>query len=318
MTNLTDRAEALANMGRVAEALQLLDPAARSGNADALFTLASWLLTGQWLRRDLPQARLLFGHAAEKGHAAGAAVYTAFLGNGTGGPRDWPGALAMLRRRALSDPAAARQLACIEAMALGLDGALLTLPDIEILRADPRITVARNFLTPAECAYLVDVATPLFEPSVVVDPRSGALVRDPVRTSDLAGFPLALENPVIHAINRRIAALSGTDVAQGEPVQVLRYVRGQEYKLHLDALPGGDNQRILTALVYLNDDMHGGETAFPELGLTIFPKQGMALIFSNADGTGMPDPRTRHAGQPIESGTKYVLSRWIRAKPLRY
>jgi prolyl 4-hydroxylase len=318
VSNLSEKAERLAGMGQVAEALRLLDPAARSGDADALFTLASWLLAGHWLRRDLPQARTLFGHAGERGHAAGAAVYTAFLANGTGGPRDWAGALALLRRRAGGDPAAASQLACIDAMTLSRDGAPLALPGIETLSADPRVVLAPDFLSPAECAYLVQAATPMFEPSMVIDPRSNTFVRDAVRTSDLAGFPFALENPAIHAINRRIAALSGTDPAQGEPLQILRYAQGQEYKLHLDALPGGGNQRVLTVLVYLNDDLRGGETVFPDLGISVAPQRGMALLFANADAAGHPDGRMRHAGQPIVSGTKYLASRWIRAAPLQY
>jgi prolyl 4-hydroxylase len=318
VSNLSEKAERLANMGQVGEALRLLDPAARGGDADALFTLASWLLAGQWLRRDLPQARTLFGHAGERGHTPGAAVYTAFLGNGTGGARDWSGALALLQHRAASDQGAASQLSCIEAMALTSDGAPLGLPEIDTLSVDPRVVVVPDFLSSAECAYLIQAATPLFEPSMVIDPRSNVLIRDPIRTSDLAGFPFALENPAIHAVNRRIAAATGTDPAQGEPLQILRYARGQEYKLHLDALPDGGNQRVMTFLIYLNDDLRGGETVFPDLGITIAPKRGMALFFANADTAGRADGRMRHAGLPIERGIKYLASRWIRAAPLQY
>ena len=59
-----------------------------------------------------------------------------------------------------------------------------------------------------------------------------------MRDSDAAAFPLVLEWPFVHALNRRIAAASGTDVAQGEALQILRYAPGQQYRPHLDAVPG--------------------------------------------------------------------------------
>ncbi|HEY0626532.1 MAG TPA: 2OG-Fe(II) oxygenase [Allosphingosinicella sp.] len=139
---------------------------------------------------------------------------------------------------------------------------------------------------------------------------------NPVRTSDGMAFPLMLENPAVHALNRRLAAASGTQVTQGEPLQILRYSPGQEYKAHVDALPVGTNQRILTMLVYLNEDYAGGETKFLETGLGFKGRTGDALLFRNASADGRPDPMARHAGLPVTRGQKLIASRWIRAKPL--
>ena len=77
----------------------------------------------------------------------------------------------------------------------------------------------------------------MLAPAVVVDPATGRQRPDPVRISDSVGFTLPLENPAVHALNRRIAAASGTRAAQGEPLQVLRYRPGGEYKPHFDAIP---------------------------------------------------------------------------------
>jgi prolyl 4-hydroxylase len=138
-----------------------------------------------------------------------------------------------------------------------------------------------------------------------------------VRTSDAAAFPLAVENPAIHALNRRLATLSGTAVSQGEPLQVLRYRPGQEYRPHGDAFPPGvENQRILTVLVYLNSGYSGGETHFVVNGLSIKGDPGDALLFRNTLPDGNFDPRTKHAGLPVTSGTKFIASRWIRAQPI--
>ena len=95
-----------------------------------------------------------------------------------------------------------------------------------------------------------------------------------------------------------------------------RYAPGQQYRPHLDTLPNADNQRIRTAILYLNANYQGGETAFPLLGFTVAPCVGDLLVFDNVDASGLPDPRSRHAGLPVTGGTKWVATRWIRARPV--
>jgi len=162
----------------------------------------------------------------------------------------------------------------------------------------------------------VQTAEPLLQQSVVVDPATGVLRPHPVRTSDGASFPWASEDLVISALNRRIAAASGTDVKCGEPLQVLRYRPGQEYRPHFDALPSNENQRVLTMLVYLNSGYSGGETSFTRAGLTVAGRMGDALLFRNARPGGSPDLNAEHAGLPVSSGEKYLASRWIRERPM--
>ena len=123
-----------------------------------------------------------------------------------------------------------------------------------------------------------------------------------MRISDGVGFTLPLENPAVHALNRRIAAASGTDVAQGEPLQVLRYRPGGEYKPHFDAIPGFANQRILTMIVWLNEDYEGGETMFAKTGAKFKGRTGDALLFRNALPDGTRDPDAGHAGLPVTRG----------------
>jgi hypothetical protein len=118
-----------------------------------------------------------------------------------------------------------------------------------------------------------------------------------------------------YALVRQIAAATGTDVRRGETLQILRYAPGQEYRPHLDAIPGLANQRVLTVLVYLNNDYAGGEIDFPEIGLAVRGRTGDALMFANALPDGRPDPVTRHAGRPVTQGIKLLASWWIRARP---
>ncbi len=306
--NTADRAEALAQQGRIAEAFQLLTSAVAAGDSMAALTLADWRMSGALIRRDLGEARRLYGLAAAQGIAEAAPVHIAMLANGAGGSgRHWAEALAMLD---------ARQAALIAAMALDAQGDPLEQTAREVLHETPRIERMPSFLSADECRYLTDIAEPRLAPSVVVDPRTGRQLQDPVRTATGTGFPFVLEDPVLHAINRRIAAATATSYDQGEPTQVLSYRPGQEYKLHSDALPGGDNQRIATVLVALTDDFTGGATSFPRLALEWTGKAGDALFFVNTDAAGQPDAAMWHAGLPVTAGRKLLLSKWIRAAPL--
>ena len=312
---LADQADTLVAAGRVGEAHRLLTGPAAASDADALIRLAGWRLAGQLVRRDLAAARDLFGRAGALGHAGAAAIHAAFLASGTGGPADWPAALAVLHRHAAGNPAFRDELALIELMSLSPEGAPAAVPRAEPLSDRPRASRVQALLSPAECDFLAARAGPMLAPSVVIDPQTGRHFQNPVRTSDGMAFPYVEESPAIHALNRRIAAVTGTDVAQGEPLQVLRYRPGQQYRPHSDAVAGEANQRILTVLIYLNRDYEGGETRFVQTGLTYRGEPGDALAFWNVDEAGRPDPLAQHAGLPVTAGVKLLSTRWIRARP---
>ena len=307
------RAVALAGEGRVAEALALLAESGAAGDGEALFARGLWRVDGRLLRRDLSAAREDFRRAAEAGSRDAARVHAGFVAAGIGGPRDWPGALALLA--ASDDPVMQRQHELIAAMALTDNGDPRELPASETLSEAPAMSVTRGLFTPDECRLLVELAEARFKPALIFHEAQKRFVRDPLRDSDAAGFPIVLESPFVHALNRRIAAASGTDVAQGETLQILRYAPGQQYRPHFDAVPGMANQRVLTALVWLNDDYEGGETLFLDSGRAVRGEQGDLLLFANALPDGRPDPATRHAGAPVTKGVKLIASRWIRARP---
>ena len=311
-----ERAEMLAASGRTAEGLQLLGKAVAAGDPDAAYTLAIWNLTGSYVPRNLASSREYFSRAGERGHGDAKHFHIALLGNGAGGPRRWDEAIERLTELAKTDDEARLQLQTLRSMVLDDVGDPVSLPPPRQLSERPQVMLFPQLLTQEECAFLIHTAEPRLEPSVVVDPRSGRYVAHPVRTSDSTGFSLPEENPALHALNRRLAAASGTDVSQGEPLQVLRYRPGQQYRTHSDALPGADNQRILTMLVYLNEDYDEGETCFVGSGLKFKGSTGDALLFRNADDEGRPDPAAVHAGLPVKSGSKLLASRWIRSRPI--
>ena len=318
MSDAVDQAETLLRRGDVHGAATLLKQAETAGDALAARELALWYLTGQLIRRDISASCALFARAAQLGDAFSATVTRAFRAGGVGGPADWPGAMTLLHDAAGNDSAAASQLRLIEAMNLGSDGEPQGKFSSQILCESPEISLFPALFTPAECAYLIDVASPALQPSVVIDPHTGRDIPHPIRTSSAAAFPFVDENPAIHALNRRLAAASGTDVRAGEPLQVLSYAPGQQYRQHSDALPhvAPEQQRVLTFLVYLNEDYEGGETIFPTLGIQVRGRTGDGLLFRNASPDGALDPRAVHAGLPVTRGAKLIASRWIRAAPL--
>lgn len=310
-----EQAFALVKAGRAEDAARHLRSLADQGDGPACYQLAEWHREGEHVPRDFAAARRLYRGAAQAGLIEGMRRYLALWVLGIGGDRDWQGGLQLLEAMAALDPRSARELALVRTMQLMQAGDPVAVPAAEVLSEEPRLVRFPGFFTAEECAYLAEAAEPLFEPAHTYNGQTGEDFRNPVRTSDTAAFPWVGENPAIHALNRRIAAASATDVMQGEPLQVLRYEPGQEYKPHIDAIPGLDNQRVMTMLVYLNDGFEGGETQFTELGVTVAARRGDAILFRNVTGDGRPDPALVHAGLPVRSGVKLLASRWIRERP---
>jgi prolyl 4-hydroxylase len=301
------------NSGRTAEALLVFNQLAARGEPEALFMLAGARWSGVSGPQDPARGRELFRQAGDAGHADSVIYYTNLLASGIGGPRDWPLAIQRLGNEARKNPRRRETLALIEKMKLDPEGDPAQVPQAEILSDSPAVTLFPRLFTAAECEYLRRLAEPLFTPSTVFD-SSRRLVRDPIRTSDGGTIHWLIEDPAVHALNRRLGAVTGTSAEQGEAIQILRYRRGQQYHPHLDFVRVSGNDRVLTALVYLNHDYAGGETCFVRTGLKVKGRKGDVLVFRNAGPEGGPDPMSEHAGLPIATGEKYLASRWIREK----
>ncbi|CAI7802124.1 unnamed protein product [Closterium sp. NIES-54] len=144
------------------------------------------------------------------------------------------------------------------------------IPDVskvQRLAWKPRAFLFPQFLSEAECDYIVNYSRPRMERSTVLS-NSGKSVQDSIRTSD-GSFIVKYENPVIRRIEERVAAWTFLPIENQEAMQVLRYRDGQEYGAHWDYIdpakaptPGGP--RYATVLMYLSNVEKGGETAFPE------------------------------------------------------
>lgn len=175
-----------------------------------------------------------------------------------------------------------------------------------------------DFLSPEECAGLRALIDADARPSTLF---SGSANAD-YRTSHSCN--LSPWTPLVGTISDRICALMGLPPENGESLQGQRYAPGQEYKVHCDYFPvtasywpamlksGG--QRSWTAMIYLSPVESGGETHFPQCEFMVPPVEGMILMWNNMDRDGAPNRFSLHAARPVESGTKYVVTKWFRER----
>lgn len=226
-----------------------------------------------------------------------------------------PGKLAQPRPRAATDDDRARLRAVGDAVRARLDAdpAAYRLPVEGI-----EIWAVADFLSAAECQRLIAVVDAVARPSPTYNNNI-----DGGRTSYTGDVDP--RDPFIAMLERRIDDLLGIDPAFGETLQGQRYRPGQEFKHHCDYFQASDGyfaeeqarggQRSWTAMGYLSAVEAGGATDFPRVDLSIPPQPGVLLVWNNMAVDGRPNPRTIHAGAPVVSGVKYVLTKWYRARP---
>ena len=294
----------------VADAADQMERLARSGDGDALMMVGEFRLRGLYGPKNLERGFRLITAAAEKGQidAQRARIYLTAMGVGRKAHPKL--ARALLATLAQTDRFAAVQLRLLEHVTC-VERVATMQP--EIVCADPKIVLWRGLFSELECKYLMNVGLPWMERAMIADPATGQGVLDPVRVSDTTAVPLISEDLIVQEITRAIALATSTQARWGEPLTVLRYRPGQQYHPHYDAYEEGwpEPQRATTALVWLNDAYEGGETRFPELGITVRGAIGDMLVFPNLGADGRRDDRMLHAGLPVTRGEKWLASRWI-------
>jgi len=180
--------------------------------------------------------------------------------------------------------------------------------------------IIRRFLDAATCTAMIERIDARRRPSTIADNTGIANFRTS-ETCDLDSV-----DPDVADVERRIADLLGLPLELGEPLQGQRYAPGQEFRAHTDTFnPGGydflvhtecGGQRSWTAMIYLNEPEDGGATRFKTIGKTIQPEVGKLLTWNNLLPDGSPNPATLHQGMRVRAGTKYILTKWFRQRPL--
>ena len=140
-------------------------------------------------------------------------------------------------------------------------------------------------------------------------------------------------DPVIDKLSRIASSITKLPIENQEILQVSKYTVGQMFTSHYDpCIPENHSDnfcdhenfyagaRIMTFLLYLNDDFTGGETDFPAIPFTVRPKRGKAILFWNTDENEILHDEALHRGKEVISGEKYIGTIWfhIRAIPRQF
>lgn len=186
---------------------------------------------------------------------------------------------------------------------------LATIPNNDI-----GLTYLPQFLTPEECAHLIALGGLQLEPSRVI--TDGESVVAPQRTSESC-YLIKSCDPIVRQVEHKVAAHLGRSVDHLEPLQLVRYLPGQEFQAHFDSfseeyVASIQNQRQFTVFCYLADCLQGGSTEFPRLGASFQPIAGNALVWENTSScNGAAHPNALHKGNPpTGDSTKFALNAW--------
>tara|TARA_R110000751_G_scaffold142173_6_gene245632 strand:- start:4 stop:714 length:711 start_codon:yes stop_codon:yes gene_type:complete len=191
--------------------------------------------------------------------------------------------------------------------------------------SNPFVGVREHIVSPIECWYIITKSRKYMRPArVLLEEKTNGMVEG--RTGDTCWLRYE-DNATIAAIGQRIADTLGLPLATASAMQVVHYNVGQEYRHHFDAYSlnskkgqrgarwGG--QRLVTALVYLNDVPMGGGTDFSKLKIGIKAKAGRMVLFHNtSEDASQPHPQSLHAGLPVQEGEKWAFNMWFHHLPM--
>ena len=197
-------------------------------------------------------------------------------------------------------------------------------PPSRPLSADPQVRALEGFISGGVCDWVIEHSRKRLTRARVYDSVSGKDLVSQTRTNSVVNFDLAAVELLDLLVQTRMAVACGLPTRNMEAPAVLHYEAGEQNSDHYDfvdpATPdymqeiARNGQRVMTFLIYLNDDYEGGETGFPTLGFSHKGRRGEGLFFVNALRDMQPDLRMLHAGRPLTRGEKWIVSQFIRSR----
>lgn len=116
---------------------------------------------------------------------------------------------------------------------------------------------------------------------------------------------LTLKN-ALTKVGKDYASKNDIDYIDPESISISKYESGAEMGPHVDYHGEPNLQPLMSAVMYLNDDMDGGELHFTELDVRIKPKAGSIVVFPSVEPY-------YHRSTPVISGVKYMSPAfWIK------
>lgn len=128
----------------------------------------------------------------------------------------------------------------------------------------------------------------------------------PLSDDAFRGFLMSRIDEHLERYNREIGLRIAVPPARRISELIIKRYRpsaDERFQLHFDSIDAVAN-RYLVFLWYLNDVADGGETHFPDLGISVQPRVGRLLMFP-------PYWMYQHEAPPPRSGDKYILSTYL-------
>ncbi|MDG2175080.1 MAG: 2OG-Fe(II) oxygenase [Gammaproteobacteria bacterium] len=344
-------AEQLDAQGNHDEAINVLARATMDGNQLAKTKLGKRLLVGDRSPYLPKEGAEFILEAAQADIAEAVSLVAVFQATGIYQQKDWPQALKTLTRAATLGSSSAREQLILLSnppesanySALidnddtqhweNLSGSInleswLSANEGQALNEDPLVKIFPGMLPPPVCHWLIRLSKKRLKPALVYDAENQRNYQSETRTNSIAEFNL-VENELLHfLIQQKMSAACGIPMVQMEGTAILNYQPGEEISAHYDFVnPELSNyeqeirdkgQRIITFLIYLNEEYEGGETLFTTLDISYKGKTGDGIYFVNALSDGSSDVRTQHSGRPTTSGEKWIISQFIRNLEVKY
>ena len=283
---------------------KLLSDAARGGNTDAAIRLACMMALGAHVEQNWGSAFGLLVYAAQHGSGSAQGQLRILAGHdASSGGDDW------------------------EQLARSIDlGSWISPVPGETLNEAPMIRHYPNFLRPEACAWMMEQIRARLKPAMIYSGDHLRHIEDEMRTNSIGPLHLACIDLVNVVVQYRIAAVTRLPINNFDGPTALHYKVGEEIKDHFDyinpKIPNYEHEietrgeRLITFLVYLNDDYEGGDTAFPIVDVSHHGALGDGLLFVNVGPDKKPDGRSVHAGRPPTRGEKWLLSQFVREHPV--
>jgi len=198
----------------------------------------------------------------------------------------------------------------------------------------PFIVVVHGFVSGSEQDQMKQEA--LAEGMVTTPYQVGGVQKNfSYKRSSKVAYLADHQSKVAHQVSLRIQRATSFNVVNSmdsenfssEDFQVMNYGLGGTILGHLDSsvthkdsygdvraeekLVSNGGERIATFMMFLSSPGSGGHTIFPQLGISIKPEAGSALMWANIRSSGLFDTRVFHMGCPVLRGNKWISNKWI-------
>jgi prolyl 4-hydroxylase len=334
--------------GRYDDAINELARGTAKGDLPCMRQLGKRLLTGENAPLLAKDGASFLLEAANKGDAEAAARIASLTALGLYRPQSWSDALRWLTVAADRGLQTAQgQLTALATDTALANGSTLaneaapadhwqrlaseidlaawqTSPAARDLSADPQVRTFEGFISAPVCQWIIDEARGRLVRARVYDAANSKDLISVTRTNSAATRNLAEVELLDLLLQARMSAACRIPMRNMEAPAVLHYAVGEQITDHFDFVdPDTPNyaqeltrngQRVVTFLVYLNDDYEGGVTGFPTLGFSHQGRRGEGLYFVNALPDMQPDLRMLHTGSPPTRGEKWIVSQFIRSR----